>query len=149
MLIRLTGLSSQLKAGVYQIKPGETTLQLLYQVVAGDVLTQNFTIIAGTTQQKIAQDLAKATYLNYDPKDWNLIQGNHPNAEGLLLADTYQYQGGNSSKSLLEQAYRNLINYLNRSWANRGPNLPYRNPYEMLIAASIIEKKLLFHKSAN
>lgn len=66
---------------------------------------------------------------------------NYPSAEGLLLADTYQYQGGSSSKALLEQAHRNLLNYLNISWTNRAANLPYKTPYELLIAASIIEKE--------
>lgn len=141
MIIRVTGLSQRLKAGVYQIKPGETAIQLLYRVVSGDVLTQKFTIIAGTTQQKVAQDLANASYLNYHANDWSTIQGSHPNAEGLVLADTYQYQGGSSSKSLLEQAHRNLENYLNNAWTNRAPNLPYKNSYELLIAASIIEKE--------
>ncbi|WP_454780912.1 endolytic transglycosylase MltG [Legionella sp. WA2022007384] len=141
MIIRFSGVSSQLKAGVYQVKPGETAMQLLHRVVAGDVLTQNFTIIAGTTQQKISQDLLKAAYLNYHPEDWSSIKENHPNAEGLLLADTYQYLGGSTGKSLLEHAHRNLINYLTTSWVNRAPNLPYKNPYELLIAASIIEKE--------
>ncbi|MGC1182878.1 endolytic transglycosylase MltG [Legionella sp.] len=141
VLLRITGFSQQLKAGMYQVKPGETALQLLYRVIAGDVLTQNFTIIAGTTQQKISQDLVKASYLNYNPNDWSFIQENHPNAEGLVLADTYQYQGGSSSKNLLEHAHRNLMNYLNTVWANRAPNLPYKNPYELLTAASIIEKE--------
>jgi UPF0755 protein len=140
-VIRYTGLSSQLKAGVYQIKPGETAMELLHRVVAGDVLTQNFTIIAGTTQQKVSQDLAKAPYLNYQQNDWADIKGNYPNAEGLLLADTYQYRGGSDGKSVLEYAHRNLMNYLNKSWASRDPHLTYKNPYEMLIAASIIEKE--------
>ena len=141
LLIRAKGLSQQLKAGIYQVKPGETALQLLGRVVTGDVITQNFTIIAGTTQQKITQDLLKAAYLDYHADDWEGIRDNHPNSEGLLLADTYQYQGGSSSKSLLEHAHRNLMNYLNASWAKRAPDLPYKNAYELLIAASIIEKE--------
>lgn len=141
LFIRFTDLSSQLKAGIYEIEPGETPSHLLHRVVAGDVLTQKFTIIAGTTQQKIGQDLMKAAYLNYHSEDWNLIRGNYANAEGLLLADTYQYQGGSDSKSLLEHAHRNLVNYLNQTWANRAPNLPYKTPYELLTAASIIEKE--------
>lgn len=141
LVIRFTGLSSQLKAGTYQIKPGETAIHLLHRVVAGDVLTQDFTIIAGTTQQKVTHDLANTAYLNYQPSDWNDIKANYPNAEGLLLADTYQYQGGSSGKSLLEYAHRNLMNYLNKTWINRDLRLPYKNPYELLIAASIIEKE--------
>ncbi|KTD50747.1 endolytic transglycosylase MltG [Legionella quateirensis] len=141
LIIRCKGLSHQIKAGVYQINPGETVMELLQRIVAGDVITQKFTIIEGTTQQKVAQDLMKAHYLNYHPDDWLSIKGNYPNAEGLLLADTYQYQGGSSSKTLLEQAHRNLMSYLNDSWSHRAADLPYRSAYELLIAASIIEKE--------
>ncbi|MGX6641749.1 endolytic transglycosylase MltG [Legionella pneumophila] len=141
LIIRFEGLSHQLKAGVYQITPGETAMKLLHRVVAGDVITQNFTIIEGSTQQKVDYDLRQANYLKYNPEDWAIVKENYPSAEGLLLADTYQYQGGSSSRALLEQAHRNLLNYLNTSWANRAPNLPYKTPYELLIAASIIEKE--------
>lgn len=141
LYIRATGLAPKLKAGVYQVKPGENAMQLLERVASGDVVTQKFAIIAGTTQQKIAQDLMKAEHLDYHPEDWNAIQEKHPNVEGLVLADTYQYQGGSSSKTLLFQAHRNLMTYLNKVWENRAPNLPYKNPYELLTAASIIEKE--------
>lgn len=141
LMIRFTGVAHQLKAGVYQIRPDETAMQLLHRVAAGDVLTQNFVVVEGTTQKKISEDLMKANYLKYSPNDWLMIQGNHSNAEGLLLADTYQYNGGSTSKALLEHAHRNLINYLESAWANRAPDLPYQTPYELLIAASIIEKE--------
>ncbi|MFI4962459.1 MAG: endolytic transglycosylase MltG [Legionellales bacterium] len=140
-LIRFEGLSQQLKAGVYEVRPGESALQLIHRIVAGDVLTLNFTIIAGTTQSKIAQDLMHASYLEYHPEDWALVQDNHLNAEGLLLADTYQYRGGSSSKTLLEQAHQYLMDYVKTSWASRTPDLPYKTPYELVIAASIIEKE--------
>ncbi len=141
LMIRFTGVAHQLKAGVYRINPGETAMQLLHRVAAGEVLTQKFVVIEGTTQKKISEDLMKASYLKYSPDDWLTIQGKHPNAEGLLLADTYQYNGGSGSKVLLEHAHRNLISYLDSAWANRASNLPYQTPYELLIAASIIEKE--------
>lgn len=140
-VVRMQGLSHQLKAGVYEVKPGETAFQLLHRVVNGDVVIENFKIIAGTTQNKITEDLIQASYLEYQPDDWNTIKEDHPNAEGLLLADTYQYRGGSSSTILLKQAHQNLINYLTTSWNNRAAGLPYKNPYELLIAASIIEKE--------
>ncbi|WBV67932.1 endolytic transglycosylase MltG [Legionella pneumophila] len=149
LIIRFEGLSHQLKAGVYQITPGETAMKLLHRVVAGDVITQNFTIIEGSTQQKVDYDLRQANYLKYNPEDWAIVKENYPSAEGLLLADTYQYQGGSSSRALLEQAHRNLLNYLNTSWANRSPNLPYKTPYELLIAASIIEKETAIAQRKN
>ncbi|CEG56753.1 endolytic transglycosylase MltG [Legionella fallonii] len=141
LMIRFSGMAQHLKAGVYQINPGETAMQLLHRVATGDVLTQKFVIIEGTTQQKISDDLMKANYLKYSPEDWLAIQDKYSSAEGLLLADTYQYNGGSSSKTLLEHAHRNLVNYLDSAWANRAPDLPYQTPYELLIAASIIEKE--------
>lgn len=141
LIMRLEGLTGQLKAGVYQIRPGESAMQLIQRIVAGDVLTYKFTIIAGTTQTKIAADLTNALYLEYHPEDWALIKQNHPNAEGLLLAETYQYRAGSSSRSLLEQAHADLINYLNIAWQSRDKDLPYKNHYDLLSAASIIEKE--------
>ena len=140
-IIRMEHASQRLKAGIYQINPGETAIQLVNRVVAGDVMTFNFTIIEGSNQKKISQDLMHAPYLEYQPDTWGLITQKHTNAEGLLLADTYQYSGGVNAQVLLEKANHNLMNYLNDSWAHRAPNLPYKTPYELLIAASIIEKE--------
>ena len=83
----------------------------------------------------------QATHLEYHPEDWSSIQDHHINAEGLLLADTYQYNAGSTSKTLLKQAHHNLIQYLDGVWKSRDPNLPYKTPYELLTAASIIEKE--------
>jgi UPF0755 protein len=140
-LIRYQDLAHQLKAGVYQINPGETPMQLLQRVCRGDVMSFNFAIIAGTTEKKIAQDLEKAVYLEYSPQIWSTFNLNHANAEGLFLADTYRYMGGSDATVLLSQANRNLLMYLNECWANKSPNVPYKTPYELLIAASIIEKE--------
>ncbi|MFA6302311.1 MAG: endolytic transglycosylase MltG [Legionella sp.] len=140
-VIRFKGLSHKLKAGVYEVKPGETALQILQRVVAGDVLVKNFTIIAGTTQAKIDKDLQAANYLQYQADDWNMLQDGHLNAEGQVLADTYQYRGGSSGKTLLENAHQNLQTYLTNAWNNRAADLPFKSAYELLIAASIIEKE--------
>lgn len=140
-LIRYQGLSQQLKAGVYQLKPGETSLQLLKRIANGDVLVFKFIIIEGTTQKKVAEDLAHAPYLKYNAKIWARFAQGHLNAEGMLLANTYQYVGGADALSLLTQANRSLTHYLNDSWEKRAADLPYKSAYELLIAASIIEKE--------
>lgn len=140
-LIRLQGLSHQLKAGVYQIRGGESAQQFLNRVADGDVLKQSFSIIEGTTKAQIAANLERAPYLNYQATDWQVVVGNLSSAEGLLLADTYSYNAGSLSKNVLEMAHANLQNYLDYSWQHRTPGLPYKTPYEMLIAASILEKE--------
>lgn len=139
--IRMQGLSQQLKAGIYKIPAGESVHKFLYRVVDGDVLRQSFIIIEGTTQSQISAALERAPNLIYNATDWQAIAGDLPSAEGLLLADTYNYNAGSRSKNLLELAHTNLQQYLQRSWQQRSPGLPYKTPYEMLIAASILEKE--------
>lgn len=139
--IRIQGLSNRLKAGVYEIKPGETAQQFLMRVVSGDVLIIPFRITDGTTQRSVAAQLAQQPYLSQQPNDWMAIAKGHPSAEGLLMADTYYYDAGSQSTQLLMMAHNSLMRFLNESWEKRSPNLPYKTPYEMLIAASIIERE--------
>lgn len=141
MFIRAQGLAQQLKAGIYEVKPGESTLHFLYRVIAGDVLVETFPIIEGTTQAQVSVNLQQAPYLNYHPSDWSAIAGDFPTAEGLLLADTYRYDAGSDSHPILQQAHANLVQYLEWSWQHRTPELPYTSAYQMLVAASILEKE--------
>jgi UPF0755 protein len=141
LLIRLQGLSHQLKAGIYQIIPGESAVQFLYKVAKGEVLVESFRIIEGTSLSQVKLTLQNARFLQYDPADWQFIVGKHPNPEGLLLADTYRYDAGSRAKPLLALAHHKLQQFLRYSWKNRSLNLPYKSPYELLIAASILEKE--------
>lgn len=140
-LIRLEGLSGKLRSGVYQVRAGESVQQLLQRIVAGDVLHQSFMIRPGTTVKQISQDLQKAPYLNYNPSDWSDLDARYSMPEGLLLADTYRYDAGSSGQALLRQAHTQLEHALADAWQTRNPSLPYKTPYELLIAASIVEKE--------
>ncbi len=140
-LIKIQGVSQQLKAGIYEIQPGESAAQLLHRVVLGEVLTFFFQIIPGTTEAVVSARLEKAPYLTYHATDWLLIGLGYPSAEGLLLADTYIYEAGASSKEVLSNAHKHLQQTLENYWVNRAPGLPYQTAYEMLIAASILEKE--------
>ena len=137
-LVRAKGLAPRLKAGVYQVKAGETCLQFLTRVAAGDVIIESFRIIEGTTQRQVSLNLAQAPYLSYQDADWQVVA---PNAEGLLLADTYYYNAGSMGRDLLARAHAHLEKYLDDSWQHRTPGLPYKTPYELLTVASILEKE--------
>ena len=139
--IRLNGLAHNLKAGIYQITPGEKAAHLLKKVSLGEVLIESFRIIDGTTLQKVTDDLSHAPYLTYNKNDWSKIKGDFPSAEGLLLADTYHYDAGSQANKILELANKNLNSYLSNSWINRNKDLPYKSSYELLIVASIIERE--------
>ncbi|WED44220.1 endolytic transglycosylase MltG [Legionella cardiaca] len=139
--IRAKGLAPQLKAGIYEALPGETAIQFLEKVVTGNVLVESFSIIEGTTLSQVKANLISAQYLKYDVNDWLVIRTQNSNLEGLLLADTYHYDAGSDAKHLLLLANQNLLQYLDDCWKNRTPGLPYKSSYELLIAASILEKE--------
>lgn len=140
-LIHFKGYDEHIKAGIYEIHPGESSIQFLKRVVGGDVLQQSFQIIEGTGLQQVKDNLSHANYLHYQPDCWYAIIDNHPSAEGLLLADTYQYNAGSDAITLVKMANQQLMQYLTNAWMHRTEGLPYQSPYELLIAASIIEKE--------
>lgn len=139
--IRYKGFSNQLKAGVYELKANETPEQLLQRVIQGKVMVLSFKIIEGTTLNQVIANLDKAPYLLKTNVDWASIQNSYPTAEGLLLADTYHYNACSDARFIAQLANQNLHNYLALSWRTRDADLPYGSAYEMLIAASIIEKE--------
>jgi UPF0755 protein len=57
------------------------------------------------------------------------------------MADTFSYQAYTDDVTLLKQAHQKLTTELQRQWQQRATDLPYKNPYELLIMASIIEKE--------
>ena len=63
------------------------------------------------------------------------------NPEGRFFPDTYRYVRGMSDEDLLKQANARLEAVLAEEWQKRAEGLPYREPYEALIMASMIEKE--------
>lgn len=140
-LIKFEGLAHRLKAGTYKVDPGESAMDFIHRVVAGDVIFLVFRIIDGTTFTQVVDNLKKAPFLSYKEADNSVIQKINSSVEGLLLADTYNYSAGGRSDIILKLANKKLLDYLETSWQSRSSGLPYKSSYEMLIAASILEKE--------
>ena len=61
--------------------------------------------------------------------------------DGWLFPDTYLFDKQSSDLELFARAHRAMQKKLECAWNERDQGLPYRNPYEALIMASIIEKE--------
>lgn len=61
--------------------------------------------------------------------------------EGWFAPDTYFFSQGSTDEEILKHLYRQQKKTLDKAWATRDKNLPYKTPYDALIMASIIEKE--------
>ena len=144
---RWRGHAGRLQAGEYLIEPGTSAAAFLEQVVSGRVRMHRLTLVEGWT---FAQALAAVeahpalahTLAGLSPEEVMARlgrPGEHP--EGRFLPDTYRFPKGTTDLAFLERAYRAMEAFLREAWARRAPGLPYRDPYEALILASIVEKE--------
>ncbi|PHV05840.1 aminodeoxychorismate lyase [Janthinobacterium sp. BJB412] len=147
LLARVTAKSGKLKAGAYELKPGTTPLRLIDQLVRGEFAQEALTIIEGWTFRQMRQAMAAHKGLKHDTvalSDKELmarITSDYKQPEGLFFPDTYLFAKGASDLQIFRQAHSMLITRLNEAWEKRDPALPYKNPYEALVMASIVEKE--------
>jgi UPF0755 protein len=137
-----------LKSGVYEIHQGMSLQTVLLNIHQGTVKQFFFRIKEGETVKNLLAALQSAPYLRHHldssltpmalASALKLIE---PNAEGLFFPDTYQYVSTDTDVSLLQKAYHLLQLKLAKAWEARVAWAPYRQPYEMLTMASIIEKE--------
>lgn len=146
-LARLDGTATQVKAGEYRITDADTPDGLLARLVAHDVVAYRVSLIEGWTVAQALQALAADPVLEQrldDVDETTLLgalglPGDH--AEGLFFPDTYQFERGDSDVDVLRWAHRRMAERLEAEWAGRAEGLPYADPYEALIVASLVEKE--------
>nr|WP_314635317.1 endolytic transglycosylase MltG [uncultured Janthinobacterium sp.] len=147
LLARIEGKTSKIKAGSYELKPGTSPQRLITQLARGEFAQESLTIIEGWTFKQMRQAMASHPALKHDTanlSDKELMAKISPEymlPEGLFFPDTYLFAKGASEMQIFKQAHTALIGRLSEAWFKRDPALPYKNPYEALIMASIVEKE--------
>lgn len=144
---RYQGTASQIKAGEYQISTGTTLPELLQQFIDGKVVQYRFTIIEGMTADELLVKLRQHPKIVVTDEQLTLsklisvLELPEQHIEGWFLPETYNFPAGTTDIQFLKRAYQNMQAELNKAWAERAEDLPYENPYQALIMASIIEKE--------
>lgn len=136
-----------LHSGEYRLKPGMSASDLLDLWRSGDVVQYNLTLVEGWTfhqfrdllahQPKLEQTLAGLD----DGEVMKRLGKAEASPEGRFFPDTYRYVRGMRDIDLLKQAYQRMDKILKEEWQARAVDLPYDDPYQALIMASLIEKE--------
>jgi UPF0755 protein len=138
---------ASIKAGSYEIGSGVTPLQLVGKLTRGDVTQTDIVFVEGWTFRQMRDRLDAHPDIRHDSKGLTeaeilrRIGASETRAEGLLFPDTYLFSKRSSDIDVMARAYRAMQRHLTREWATRATGLPYRDPYQALIMASIVEKE--------
>ena len=144
---RYSGYAKKIQSGEYQLSPGLTPIKIINIFVSGDVIQHSITLLEGWTIKDIKKEISSNSVLIKNLTDYSSdsllkkIKITESNVEGLFFPDTYYFTKGASDIELLQRAYRRGKAILEKEWESRDAGLPYKNDYDALIMASIIEKE--------
>ncbi|NMH64209.1 endolytic transglycosylase MltG [Shewanella salipaludis] len=145
LLLRLRPELAQIRAGLYEMTPGDTLVQLLQKMAQGKEKRFSLTLIEGQSLAQWQAQLQGLPHLSVPAGVFDSVlaaEGDDSGLpEGKFFPDTYHYVADQTLDSLLAQSYRKMQLELAAAWAQRASDLPLKSPYELLILASIIEKE--------
>lgn len=147
ILTKLLQKEPYLQAGEYTLNKNITPYQLLLSLNHGKATQGSITFIEGKTFAQMRAKLAKNDTVKSTIEDLSdaevmrLVGKGEPHAEGLFFPDTFYFDRGTADIALLKRSYDIMQSKLAAAWANRAAGLPYKDSYEALIMASIVEKE--------
>jgi UPF0755 protein len=115
-------------------------------LVAGRVVQYSVTLPEGITLAEALAVMQSSEALDArldgtrDPRLLALIEP-WTEPEGLFFPDTYVFTRGQTDLEILRLAHQRMRALLDMAWNERDSELPYQEPYEVLVMASIIEKE--------
>ena len=136
-----------LHSGEYRMLPGMTVEGLIDLWKRGEVVQYSVTLVEGWNFHQVRAALAKDEKLEQTLDGLSDAQvmeklghaGIFP--EGRFFPDTYRFVRGMSDAELLKTAYERLDEVLAKEWEQRAADVPYTEPYQALIMASLVEKE--------
>ena len=138
---------ANIKAGEYLVSKDENVYQLIKKINEGVVYYRQIRLKEGSTFNEIINlfnnnnYIKKDSHLNNLDKIKTLLNLEVKSLEGQFYPDTYNYIKGDSYIDILNRSNLKHQKILEELWNLRNLDLPYKNSYEALILASLIEKE--------
>jgi UPF0755 protein len=147
VLAKLLHKEPYLQAGSYTLNKNISPYHLLLSLNHGKTTQGSVTFIEGKTFAQMRERLARndavkqSIHQMSDAEILKALGADHTVADGLFFPDTYYFSRGTNDMLILQRSYESMQAKLQKAWEKREQNLPYKNSYEALIMASIIEKE--------
>lgn len=131
---KITSTTIKLRAGYYQFPKHASIYTVNKYLAKGIHPTGELTIIDGSTENGVNDEIKKAPYLGKTYLSINDI--------GTLYPDTYQYTYGDDASMIISKAKAKMSEVVDDLWSKRTQKLPIRRKIQFLIVASILEKEV-------
>ena len=145
--VRTFNSRANIKAGEYLVSKDENIFKLIKKISEGSVYYRQIRLKEGSTFNEISdlftnnQYVKKDHHFNNVEKIKAILDLDVISLEGQFHPDTYNYIKGDSYIDILNRSNLKHQEILEELWNSRSLNLPYKNSYEALILASLIEKE--------
>ena len=145
--VRIFKSRANIKAGEYLVSKNENIFQLIRKISEGSVYYRQIRLKEGSTFNEIITLFTNNQFITKDKNTGNLeniksiLDLDVPSLEGQFHPDTYNYTKGDSYIDILNRSNLKHQKILEELWNLRSLDLPYKNSYEALILASLIEKE--------
>ena len=145
--LRLHARQPRMQAGTYEIPARASPAQIITLFEEGKVVLEQLTVVEGTTFADFVQAL------DQHPQVAHTLQGKTPAEimtalghagvapEGQFFPDTYRFAAHTPDVVILGLAYDGMQHVLAAAWQLRHTGLPFADPYQALILASMVEKE--------
>lgn len=145
--VRWQDLDRAIRTGEYAVDPDITPRSLLALLMSGRNVQYPATLVEGWTVRQALQALWRLDTIEptlqemLDEDILALLDSPFPALEGSLFPDTYFHTRGTSDLAIVRRAFERLEHVIADEWAQRADNLPYDDPWQALVMASIIERE--------
>jgi UPF0755 protein len=123
-----------LQAGEYLFEGRMSPQDVLDKIRRGDVMVRSLTLPEGLESPVILEILLKNTTLSG-------VLSLEALPEGSLLPETYHFHRPQNRGAFVARMQKDQKVLLGRLWESRAPGLPFANPQEAVILASLVEKE--------
>jgi UPF0755 protein len=147
LYLRLQRRIPRIEIGTYEVPAHASPADIILMFDEGRVVLDQMTVVEGArfadfrheldTQAEVAHTLRGKT----DAEVMSALGHAGEDPEGRFFPDTYRFAPGTSDQTILAMAYERMAAVLARAWEQRAAGLPFDNPYQALIMASIVEKE--------
>lgn len=129
---RILASDAPVKAGEFRFPAGASSSQILAILQSGDVIRRFITIPEGMPSILVYERLMAEPLLTGEIA---------VPAEGSVLPESYDFERGESRRTVLSRMQAAMDRTLKELWAKRAPGIAVSNPRDAVILASVVEKE--------